>query len=57
MKHENVQGQKMKTFNFSKILGEGAWAKVYEAFDEKTNQTVAVKAIPKLLMKQTPKLN
>lgn len=56
LKHENVQGQKMKTFNFIRVLGEGAWAVVYEAFDEKTNSTIAVKAIPKILMKETPKL-
>lgn len=56
MKHENVQGQRMKSFNFIKVLGEGAWAVVYEAFDEKTNTTVAIKAIPKILMKETPKL-
>lgn len=33
MKHENVLGTKMKSYNFMKVLGEGAWAIVYEAFD------------------------
>lgn len=47
----------MKSFNFLRVLGEGAWAIVYEAFDEKTQTNVAVKAIPKILMKQTPKLD
>lgn len=56
LKHENVLGQKMKSFNFIKVLGEGAWAIVYEAYDDKTDSTVAVKAIPKILMKETPKL-
>lgn len=46
----------MKSFTFIKKLGEGAWAVVYEAFDERTNTTVAVKAIPQSLMKETPKL-
>jgi serine/threonine protein kinase len=39
-----------------KVLGKGNWGTVYEAFDEKTNINVAVKAIPKIFMKQTPKL-
>jgi hypothetical protein len=29
MKHEKLQGAKLKTFNFLKALGEGAWAIVY----------------------------
>lgn len=33
LKHENVVGQRMKSFNFIKVLGEGAWAIVYEAYD------------------------
>jgi serine/threonine protein kinase len=56
MKHEQVMGQRLKTFTFMRKLGEGAWAIVYEAFDERTNTTVAIKAIPQVLMKETPKL-
>jgi len=40
-----------------KILGEGAWAKVYEAVDDRDKSTVAIKVIPQELMRQTPKLN
>lgn len=47
----------MKTFNFLRKLGEGAWAIVYEAFDQNTQTNVAIKAIPRILMKQTPKLD
>ena len=47
----------MKSFTFIKVLGEGAWAIVYEAVDKNTNATVAIKAIPKSLMQQTPKLH
>lgn len=54
--HENVVGQRMKSFNFIKVLGSGAWAVVYEAYDQSNSTTVAIKAIPKILMKQTPKL-
>jgi hypothetical protein len=32
-KHENVLHQKIKTFSFINVLGEGAFAKVYEAID------------------------
>lgn len=56
MMHENVVGQRMKSFNFIKQLGSGAWAVVYECYDERNNSTVAIKAIPRILMKQTPKL-
>ena len=56
MKHENVVNTKIRSFNIMKVLGEGAWARVYEAFDTNTNSTVAIKAIPKIFMKQTPKL-
>jgi len=56
MKHEKLEGAKLKTFNFLKTLGEGAWAKVYEAIDERDNSQVAIKVIPKKLMVDTPKL-
>lgn len=55
-KQENMLNRSMKGFTFIRILGEGAFAKVYEAFDEKNNNQVAIKAIPKHLMKDTPKL-
>jgi serine/threonine protein kinase len=38
------------------VLGKGAWAVVYEAIDERDGNIVAVKAIPKMLLKRTPKL-
>jgi serine/threonine protein kinase len=56
MRHENVVNTKIKSFNFMKNLDEGAWGVVYEAFDSNTNSKVAIKAIPQILMKQTPKL-
>lgn len=49
-------GQKMKTFNFVKILGKGAWAEVYLAVDERDKSQVAIKVIAKKLIKETPKL-
>lgn len=55
-KREKMVGQHMKTFNFIKVLGEGAWATVYEAIDDRDRSTVAVKAIARSLMRQTPKL-
>jgi serine/threonine protein kinase len=48
--------QKIKSFSFYNVLGSGAFARVYEAVDERDNSQVAIKAIPKQLMKQTPKL-
>ena len=49
--HKNLIGQELKTFNLTKVLGEGAWATVYEAIDDRNNKTVAVKTIPKSLIK------
>ena len=49
-------GQQMKSFNFIGILGEGAWATVYEAIDQRDKNIVAIKAIALQLMKETPKL-
>lgn len=57
MKKKNHVGQNLKDFTFYKILGEGAWAKVYEAVNERNRETVAIKVIPKQLIKETPKLD
>jgi serine/threonine protein kinase len=56
MKHENLEGVKMKSFNILKLLGEGAWAKVYEGVDERDSSQVAIKVIPKKMILDTPKL-
>jgi serine/threonine protein kinase len=55
-KPEKMLGQRMKTFNFLSILGKGAWALVYEAIDDRDGSQVAIKVIPKILIKQVPKL-
>lgn len=39
-KDEHI-GLRLKTYNFIRKLGEGAWAIVYEAFDERTRLPVA----------------
>ncbi len=57
LKQEDMLNRKMKTFTFLKLLGEGAFAKVYEGVDERDNSEVAIKVIPKQLMKDTPKLD
>lgn len=49
-------GQRVKTYTFIRIIGEGAWATVYEAIDEGDLNTVAVKVIAQKLMRDTPKL-
>ena len=33
MKHENMLNQKIKDYSFINVLGEGAFAKVYEAIN------------------------
>lgn len=33
MKKKTHVGQHLKSFTFYKVLGEGAWAQVYEAID------------------------
>ncbi len=53
---KNYVGQHFKNYTFIRILGQGAWASVYEAIDDRDKSTVAVKVIPESLMKQTPKL-
>ena len=55
-KREKMLGQHLKTYNFVKVLGEGAWATVYEAIDDRDRSTIAIKAIARSLMRQTPKL-
>ena len=47
MKRENMIGQHLSNFTFIKVLGEGAWATVYEAVDDRTKNTVAIKVIAK----------
>ena len=49
-------GQHLKNFTFTKVLGQGAWATVYEAIDDRDRSTVAIKAIARSLMRETPKL-
>ena len=56
MKRENMIGQHLSHFTFIKVLGEGAWATVYEAVDDQTKKVVAIKVIAKQLLRDTPKL-
>jgi hypothetical protein len=56
MNHEKMEGKKLKNFSFLKVLGKGAWAVVYEAIDDRDNSIIAVKSIPRILLKRTPKL-
>ena len=56
MKRENMIGQHLSHFTFTKVLGEGAWATVYEAVDDKSKNIVAIKVIAKQLLRDTPKL-
>lgn len=52
MKKANLVGQHIKTYTFIRVIGEGAWAVVYEAIDDGGDLgTVAVKVIPNKLMK------
>jgi serine/threonine protein kinase len=53
---ENLIGLKVKDYTFVKLIGEGNYGRVYEAFNEKTAETVAAKVVPKELFKRTPKL-
>jgi hypothetical protein len=39
-KDEHI-GQKLKSYTFIRKLGAGAWATVYEVFDDKTRTSVA----------------
>lgn len=56
MKREDMVGQHLSNFTFIKVLGAGAWATVYEAVDDRNKSVVAIKVIPKQLMRDTPKL-
>jgi len=40
-KKDDHIGQKLKSYTFIRKLGSGAWATVYEVYDEKTRQSVA----------------
>ena len=51
-----MTGQHLSHFTFVKLLGEGAWATVYEAVDDRNKQIVAIKVIAKQLFLATPKL-
>lgn len=51
-----MTGQHLSHFTFVKVLGEGAWATVYEAVDDRNKQIVAIKVIAKQLFIDTPKL-
>ena len=52
-----MSGKKLKKFSFFKKIGSGSFGTVYEALDEKTKRTVAIKVMSKSQMKQIPKLN
>lgn len=56
MKKQDHVGQHIKRFTFVRVVGEGAWAKVYEAIDDNDHSTIAIKVINKQLITQTPKL-
>jgi serine/threonine protein kinase len=51
MKKENFVGRKIKTYNFRKLLGSGAFADVYEAIDDRDLSTIAIKVVPAILLK------
>ena len=57
MKEQNHIGHTLNTFSFIRVIGEGAWAKVYQAIDLRDRKTVAIKVIPMELIRKTPKLN
>ncbi len=54
--HENMLGQRMKTFNFLSILGEGQFSVVYQALDDRDDSQIAIKVIPKILIRKQRKL-
>mgnify|MGYP001950578113 CR=1 FL=1 len=45
MNRENLVGMSIKSFKFISKLGKGTYGCVYQAFDEKSNKNVAIKAI------------
>ena len=42
---ESLLGKKIKSFNVVKLIGEGAYAVVFQAIDDSTNKLVAVKVM------------
>ena len=44
-------GKNIKSYNFLKLLGKGAWAEVYLAVDDRDSSQLAIKVIPKKLIK------
>lgn len=56
MRHDNYEGISIKKYNFIKVIGEGTWGRVYRAIDEQNDSQVAIKVIPKRLMRDMPKL-
>ncbi len=38
---DDLVGMRMKTYNFIRKIGSGAWSTVYEVFDEKTRGQAA----------------
>ena len=47
----------LKNYMIIKQLGEGSFAKVYQAVDERDKNYVAIKEVPKSYLEETPKLN
>lgn len=46
MNHEPLINCRIKGYNFLSLLGSGSFAKVYEAYNDKEDTTVAIKVIP-----------
>lgn len=42
---ESLLGKKIKSFNIIKLIGQGAFAAVFQAIDDSTNKLVAVKVM------------
>lgn len=42
-KKDDHVGLKLRSYTFTRKLGAGAWATVYEVFDDKTHTSVACK--------------
>ena len=56
MKHQDLLGVCINNYNIIKILGQGQFSIVYEAFNDKDNTTVAIKAIPMSLLLSDKKI-
>lgn len=52
----NLVGKKIKSYNFTRQLGSGSFAIVYEAVQDKTNAIVAVKVMQMIELKKSKKL-